>query len=333
MRTQIKGLNVAEVTSKNKALYEILEVSADATYPEIQAAYQRISQKIESEITSSNREELEYKLKMLGVAYHTLAYDSKIVKQNASANIVAPHTNVVAPPNFEAVSLKADAVSLKADAMSFKADAMALKADALSLRMSDMSHLVPKDHSKFPASIESDSHLPLAIISSTVVSSVSALKKIIRIIAGVMVLGVVIKVFAISVSNRQAEHAVTVVPNVDEKVFLQEYYQTHGVRVGSKIEADLLDAENRRKENLQREAARNKQMQEEADRRFAEESRQEGARISEQLRRDEQAARYEEQRKQQQLAQEKREQEEAERYRIEEDRRKTDEARRSLGLN
>lgn len=329
---------MAEVTNKNKALYEILEVLPDASYSEIQAAYQRVSQKLQSEITHSNREEIEYKLKMLEVAFHALAYDAKLVKHNAPiqtapVNVAVQRPAVSAPLDFEAVSLKADAVSFKADAMSFKADAMSLKADAMSMKMADASPRIASAPLKFPASIVNDNHLPLAIISSTVVSSVSALNKIIRIIAGLMVLGVVIKVFAISVSNRQAGQAATVASNVDEKVFLQEYYQTHGVRVGSKAEAELLDAENRRKDNQQREAEREKQIKEQEYRQFVEESRRDGERVSEQLRRDEQAARYEEQRKQQQLAQEKREREEAERYRIEENRRQTDEARRRLGLD
>ena len=36
----------------------------------------------------------------------------------------------------------------------------------------------------------------------------------------------------------------------EEKVILQEYYQTHGVRPGSRIEADLLEAENKKEKVL-----------------------------------------------------------------------------------
>ena len=329
---------MAEVTNKKKTLYEILEVSPDASHSEIQAAYQRVSQKLQSEKTALNREEIDSRLKMLDMVLHALSYEARLVKQNAPSNVAAPRTAIAAPLNFDTVSLKADAASLKADAMSFKADAMSLKADAMSLIMADTPHRIavaPLKTAavplKFPAAVENDHQLPLAIISSAVTSSASALKKILRIIAGLMVLGVIFKISFMVLSNNHAGRVAT--PNNDEKVFLQEYYQTHGVRVGSKIEADLLDEENRRKENQQREEARDKQRQDDEYRRFVEESRREGEKISENLRRDEQAARYEEQNKQRQLAQEKLNKEEAERYRIEEERRQVEEARRRLGLN
>jgi hypothetical protein len=331
------------MTNKKKTLYEILEVSPDASYSEIQAAYQRVSQKLQSEKTVSNREEIDYRLLMLDVALHALAYDARLVKQNEPANVAVQRNAVVAPLDFDAGSLKSDAASLKADAMSYKADAMSLKAEALSLKADGLQLslapapiktaatplMPPKTVAtpyKLPAAINNDL-LPIAIVTSTLTSSATVLKIILRTIAGLMVLGVVLKISFNIMSSRGVQVPVQVpTASIDEKTYIQEYYQTHGVRVASKAEADRLDAE----ENQQREGARQKQKQDDEYRRFVEDSRREGEKVSENLRRDEQNAREEEWNKQQQLAQEKRD---AERERIEENRRDVEEARRRLGLN
>ena len=71
----------------------------DASYSEIQVAYQSISQKLQSEKNVSNRDEIDYKQKILDVAFHALAYDAKVIKQNAPANIATPRTALTQPLN------------------------------------------------------------------------------------------------------------------------------------------------------------------------------------------------------------------------------------------
>ncbi len=317
------------MTIKKKTLYELLEISPNVSNSEIQAAHQRLTEIIQSQKTYSNREEIDFKLKVIKVASQTLtvdrtraAYDARLAMLNAPATVAAPINMVTLPHHPEVMSLKADAVSFKADAMSFKADAMSLKADAMSLRLTGA-----------PLKIEGGHQSTSKAIFSFITSLRSPLTKVLTIIGSLIAAGMAIQVAFILMVNHQQEHATAEVSKAEEKVMLQEYYQTYGVRPGSKIEADLLEVENRRKENAQREAAHEQERKDEEYRRFVEESRRIGEAVSDNLRRDEQAARYEEQRKQQELAQEKFAQEEAERRRIEEDRRQVEEARRKLGLN
>jgi flagellar biosynthesis GTPase FlhF len=173
---------------------------------------------------------------------------------------------------------------------------------------------------KIANALQSIDDSPLKLISATAASSASALKKIFRVIAGLAVLGVVIKISTMIMAGRQPTAGG--ISKADEKVILQEYYQTHGVRPASRIEADLLEVENRRKENEQRQAEREKQREEDQYRKFVEESRRIGNQVQENLRRDEERARYEEAQQKRRLEQEQEAQRQAERARIEEGRRR-----------
>lgn len=290
---------------KKQTMYEILEVSPNASLPEIKAAHKLLSRALVSEKLGLRREEIDLKLQVIDLAFNTLsdqaardAYDAQLATLNTPENIALP--------------LNANAVSRRADSRSLKIAAAI------------------EDTHKMAASIEGSQLAPLAIMSTTVTNSVSSLKKILTMIISLLAMGAVFKVALMILGNRQPAHPTGAVSKAEEKVILQEYYQEHGVRPGSRVEADLLEVENRRKVNEQRAAALEKQKQDEEYSRFVEESRRIGNQVSADLQRAEERARYEEEQKQRQLEQEKREKEEAEQ---EAERIRVQDARRRLGLN
>ncbi|MDD5056734.1 MAG: DnaJ domain-containing protein [Sideroxydans sp.] len=306
------------MTIKKQTLYEILEVSPHASYAEIQAAHERISQKLRAEINDENRGAIEFKLRVLNVAAKTLStestraeYDARLVMDTHSV-VVVPQTAALAlTPVDNPASMKSDAMLLKADAMSLRADAVSLRADAETLKSSG--------------------------------SQKSPLRMILTVIATFMAIGLVMQVgFSLMALRSAGGSALSAneAAKAAERAYIQNYYQENGVRVNSRAEGEMLDAANRRRENEKREEelAIRKQEEEarkqEADaRKFAEESRRMGERVSEELRRAEQQARYEEEQQRMRAEYEKQQREQAERDRIEEERRQTEEARRRLGLN
>jgi hypothetical protein len=271
----------SNVDDAKKTLYEILEVSPSASLPVIKAAHRLLSRNILLGKPGLSRADIEFKLKLIDLALSTLsdqvsrdAYDAQLAAGNTPVRALVPVT---------------------ADAMSLKIAAAIEKNQMIT------------------GAIEHSPESPLKIISATAASSVSVLRRILVAIAGLMVLGIVIKVSILVLAGRQPGHATGAASKAAEKLRLQEYYQTHGVRPESGIEADLLEVEDRRRDNAQREAARETKQEEERYRKFVEESRRVGREASENVRHAEENARYEEERRKQRLERERREREEAER--------------------
>lgn len=262
-------------------MYEILEVAPSASLPEIQAAHRRLSRNLMLGKLGLSREDIQNNLKLIDWALQTLsdqssrdAYDAQLATRIAPKNAVVPVTDGAMPLKLAA-----------AIQQTYKAT----------------------------AAIETGPESPLGIISATAASSASALTKIFRVLVGLFALSAVVKCSTMILASHQPGRAPEAVSKAQEKVIIQEYYQTHGVRPGSKAEADLLEVENRRRENAQREAAREKEQEERKYHRFVEESRQLADQVSENIRRDEERARYEEERKRQYAEQARRQKEEAER--------------------
>lgn len=292
------------MSKKKKTMYEILEILPDASDSEIQAAHQRLTQKLQAERNYTNREDTDFMLRVVTVAFNTLsikrtrdAYDARLAALSAPA--IAPTLSLVpTQPAVDSAALKNEAMSLKAEAMSLKAEAVSLRADVMALK------------------IESAYQAPPSIsVLQKFLKFLAPVKGALTIIGSLVAIGMVIQVLFLLLVNRQAERVVSEPSKADEKVMLQDYYQQTGVRAGSKIEVDLLEAQRRREEKDQRD-------QQEQDRKyqqFVEESRRMGEQVSADLRRAEEQARYAEEQKKRQLEQEKREQEEAERLRIEQE--------------
>ncbi len=299
------------MNKSKQTLYEILEISPHASYSEIQAAHQRITQKLRAEINNENRGAVEFKLRVLNVTAKTLSNEKS--REEYDARLVLGEPIVVPVPQSSALALmpKDNPATMKSDAMLLKADAMSLRADAVSLR-ADAASLKSEGRQKSP------------------------LKMILTVIAALLATGLVMQVGFSLMALRSAGGAVisaSETAKAEEKVYLQNYYQETGVRVNSRAEAELLDAANRRRENAQREDELAKRQQEEDARRFAEESRRIGEEVTANLQRADVQARYEEERQRQREEEKKQAREEMERSRVEEENRQTMEARRRLGLN
>jgi hypothetical protein len=151
-------------------------------------------------------------------------------------------------------------------------------------------------------------------------SFLSPVKKALTVVGSLIAIGMVVQLLFLLLVNRQAGQVVSETTKADERVMLQDYYQRTGVRVSSKAEMDLLEAASRREELEQREMNEQERLKKDQERKyqqFVDESRREGERISERLRRDEESARYEEERVRRKIEEEKRRKEEEEYLRIE----------------
>lgn len=114
----------------------------------------------------------------------------------------------------------------------------------------------------------------------------SPIRRLLTVIAALMVVGLTIQVSVMFVTYQRARATLgdeAAAPAAAEKAYLQDFYQTYGIRAASREEADLLLADLRRKDEAAREERRAQQQQEEEERRerrFAEDSRIIGAQVN-----------------------------------------------------
>ncbi len=108
---------------------------------------------------------------------------------------------------------------------------------------------------------------------------------LLTVIATLMIVGLVMQVGVMFNAYKRVNDAG--MPNATspaaEKAYLQDIYQTYGIRAASREEAELLIADLRRKEATEREQATQQRQQEEQERaqkRFEEESRRLGAQVT-----------------------------------------------------
>lgn len=289
-----------------KSLYEILEVPAHATYAEIRASYERLVQALDGRQPALNRDDHTLQMRLLRVAYNTLATPSSRDAYDASLAVrhepAPPGTALlVTPPAAGSASpsvMRADALMMRAEAIALRADALGLKADLLSGQAQPAVSDVPP----------------------VVARLLRYAKRTLLTLGTLAAIGMVLKVvFLLSLSQQPGGVVVTPGP-ADDKAFLQEYYQTYGVRPANREEAALLDAERRKNEEARRaqkqqeDAARHAEL---AQRRFEEDARRRGEQASIELRYAEERARQAQQEEERQREYEARAKEEAERERAE----------------
>jgi len=123
----------------------------------------------------------------------------------------------------------------------------------------------------------------------------SPIRRLLTIIASLMIFGMVMQISAMFMAYKRTSAAIGSDPAspAAEKVYLQDFYQTYGIRAASKAEAELLLADMKRKEQAEREGSQKQRLQEQQEReqrRFEEESRRLGAEVSANLRNAEQEA-------------------------------------------
>ena len=265
-------------TTKKPTLYEILEVSPEATLAEIKAAHRRLSHALIVGESGLSRDDIELKLQVLDVALSTLveswsrdAYDAKL------ATPISPPKTTVSPL----------AVSHDADY-----NPMAVAA------------AITKNHNI--AAATSEAPTPLSIASTAVSGTAKALNTILRIVGLLLVLAVVIRMASCGMrwsapTPRPEELYPAAVAKAVEKVAIQDYYQKHGVRPASLAEVQELEI----KDRLQQQELRKQSAQESEYSRLVEQSRNEGDQVVAELQQAEERARYMEERARQRAEWEK----------------------------
>lgn len=172
------------------------------------------------------------------------------------------------------------------------------------------------------SSLSFRSEAPLQVELALGSSRRSPVRILLTIIATLMIVGLVLQVSVMFNAYKRVNETGTVSAGapVAEKAYLQDVYQTYGIRAASREEADLLIADIKRKEAAEREAASQQRQVEEEERaqhRFEEESRRLGAQVTAaNLRAEEEARRVQEEAVRRKEEQE-RQQKEAERMKRE----------------
>jgi curved DNA-binding protein CbpA len=293
------------MTDKKKTMYEVLEVSPNASLDDIKAAHRRLTQSLAAGTPPLNPEEMKLRRQVLNLAFDTLAnqvnrdaYDAKLAGHSPSAAATSKANATLVPQGLDARTI-------------------------LTLASLEGARGSAKDLIVPPA---------VKVMASTVDKSASVLWKILRIVAGVLVLIILVNVASAIMKGRQAKQPGGALSEAEEKVMLQEYYQQHGIRPANKAELDLLETERQRKLNEQRAAELEQKSQDDAYRRFVQDSRRTADQVSRDLRRDEEIARRQEEQERRQQEREKQRQEYEKRLEEEAERNRVREARRRAGL-
>lgn len=285
------------MTDKKKTMYEVLEVPPNASTDEIRAAHRRLTQSLASGKPPMSPEQMQLRRQVLNLALDTLsnegsrnAYDAKLASR-------APYGRAAPRAGASLVPQALDARTLTALASLEEARSRAASRDAI-----------------LPPSA--------TVMASAVDKSASALWKILRLVALALVVIILIKAASLIMAGRQPRQPGGPLTEAEEKVMIQEYYQQHGVRPGSKAELDLLEIERQRKLNEERAAALEKKKEEDSYRKFVEDSRRVANQVSAKLQRDEEIARRQAEQEKRKQEYEQRRAEEAERNYIRQQRRK-----------
>jgi hypothetical protein len=284
-----------------KTLYEMLNVSQDATFAQIQAGHMELSQKLESGLSGLTAQDAVMQLKMVNMAFQVLrdnmsraAYDAKLTQESSLA--LVPKT--VDP---QALTMKVEAAALKADAAALLAQAAIVNANALSMHYATST----QGH----GAQASSSFFKTFRFGFTVLGAIVAVSLVFMVFSGGRGLG--------AANDAKAQ----------EKMMLQEYYQTYGVRPGSKAEMDALEVQRRKEESekrgeetTRRSAEVQADKKEREEQRFKDEAEKLGRKVDDNLRRGEEQARqlareedYKKQQDLQKIQYEKLQKEEAER--------------------
>jgi len=267
-----------KVSTDKKNMYEILRVAPTATQAEIKAAHRRLSLEVMSGKQGLSREDVEFQLKLLDMALRTLADPTS--RDVYDAKLALPVTSV--PYNIS--------LPIRTAADSRAVDETAGKLAAA----------VVDEYRTTVAAIEGHK-IELEAVSSTVRASASALRAILRIVAGLLILGFVLKMGQMALAARKPTTPSIHIARAEEMLIIQQFHKKYGVRPASRAEAELLEREYRRKENEERQAQFEKDKMESEQRDFDEESRRMGERVHENLAHAEERARYMEQLRQQDL--------------------------------
>ena len=288
----------------HKTAYEILAIRPNATQDEIRENYNRLIVSLKAQKSLFNPADYELKLDSVNQAYELLATISSRAEYDEQP---ATRTRLVKGTPSPSVASDPASLALRAEAISLRAEAISLRADALAI------------HSQLGAGIGAGHHsagdpgLPRGLLP--------VFKKLAMLVGVAVAVWMVIQVASLLFSTRRMEVDAGVAASAREKVFIQEYYQTHGVRPSSAIEAELLEVQNRKQETEVRNLEREKSRQTENERQFERDARRRADQVSAELRSSEnqarERARHEDEQKASRLEQQKQVREERESTRIE----------------
>jgi curved DNA-binding protein CbpA len=289
--------------TKKQSLYEILEVPPNATETEIRTAHGKLLQTLEDQRPDLSPDDYNLRLRLLKVAHSTLcspnlrdAYDAHLLSSDAPAKPDGALLIPLPAAGKSAAEIRVDAMMMRADALALRADAMGLKADVLGL---------PNLHDSSP-------------IEAVMSRWMGIFKKVLLTLGTLVALGMVLKIIMLFTLGHPEENS-NVRKLAEDKVYLQEYYQTHGVRPASRAEAELMDAERRKKEDARRTQAQleeEKQKSSRAEREFEEDAQRRGQQVSAELQYAQEQARQAQLLEEREKKQEERAKAEAERRRI-----------------
>lgn len=301
--------------SNKKSLYELLQVPNTASYAELRSAYDNALDALQAQQATLARDDFTMQLRLLKVAYSTLsspqtrdAYDAQLHVRTALQTLPEPATNSGAPTGANsgagpgAAAIHAEALMLRADAMALRADALGLKAQAMGAGAAGGPGALSGGDVLVASGGRFKSYLRYGLLTLGTLAAISMVLKV---------------VFLFSTGHNP--DALPTSPAAAEKVYLQDYYQTYGVRPANRAEADRLDAERAKAQEAQRVQ---KQWEEDqrktanAETRFEEESRRRGEQVSMELQIAEERVKQAQQQEARQKEEAQRQAAEAEQQRI-----------------
>lgn len=290
--------------------YDTLALRPNATQSDIEDNYSSLIARLKTQKNLFKPGDYALKLQTIQAAFDAIstpdarmAYDSQLARRTSLA---VPAATAMRPDDATSLALRAEAVALRAEAI-------ALRADALSAQSAQSPHdmFARRDSASAGAYGHALAAPPL-------------LKRLAMLLGTAVAIWMVVQVAYLLMTHRKAPTQAGVTASAREKVIVQEYEQTHGVRPGSATEAELMEAANRRRDLEVREARlaeREKAKISEEERRFEETARRRADQVSAELNRSESMARdqarRDDEQKERQIERQKQAREDAERLRIE----------------
>jgi curved DNA-binding protein CbpA len=262
------------VSQDKKTLYQILGVEQTASLTEIKTAHRRLSFKLLSGKSGIDASERDYQLKLLDAALETLS----------DVDTRAAYDRRLSPPQALAAPLPVP-VAAPVDAS----------------RALQLAEAVEQN---FRISTEAERKMQFRAVTSTLGTSARAAKTILRIVVGLVILFMVMRWGQMAMASRTPPPPSAEILKAEEKLIIQKYFKTHGVRPGSRAEAESLTQEQRRKENAQREADFERERAARDLASFAEQGRSIGEAVHRDLRAAEEEARAEDLRRRRELQEE-----------------------------
>ena len=261
----------------NRTLYELLGVRPQATATEVRTAYRLALDALEAQRGVLAKQDFDDQVQLLRVAFTTL--NDPISRAGYDADLDAAAKAAAAVPYGGALATTPSVSGARADALGLRADALALRADALMVR-ADIA----------PSSLQGDGLF--SDWSPALRRLVSSAVLLLVVLGGVLgVSRCTTKSARDQIELREAQER-----RAAEQAVLQDYYQTYGVRPANRAEMELMEAERRRKENAERQAATENRRVEEEQRRWEEESRRRGEEATRNVQAAMEASREEQQR-------------------------------------